>query len=161
MACAVLQTGEHAGWSPALAMNEKLDSMFSKWASGAYQHFVSLVAKSREREIDYIKSIAGGRVWLAPKALEIGLIDNIGGITEAIDFAAKIAQLDDYSVDYVVPEVSPLIAILGQLPINIIKHEDNFWSSFAKRFEAAMGDLNTFSSPKATVTCSQCLIEIL
>ena len=83
------------------------------------------------------------------------------GITEAIDFAAKIAQLDDYSVDYVVPEVSPLIAILEQLPINIIKHEDNFWSSFAKRFEAAMGDLNTFSSPKATVTCSQCLIEIL
>ena len=156
-----VQTGEHAGWSPALAMNEKLDSMFSKWASGAYQHFVSLVAKSREREIDYIKSIAGGRVWLAPKALEIGLIDNIGGITEAIDFAAKTAQLDDYSVDYVVPEVSPLIAILEQLPINIIKHEDNFWSSFAKRFEAAMGDLNTFSSPKATVTCSQCLIEIL
>ena len=156
-----VQTGEHAGWSPALAMNEKLDSMFSRWASGAYQHFVSLVAESRERDIDYIKSIAGGRVWLAPKALEIGLIDRIGGITEAIDFAAEMAQLKDYSVDYVVPEVSPIIAILEQLPINIIKHENSFWSSFAKRFEAAMSDLNNIRSPKATVTCSQCLIEIL
>ena len=156
-----VQTGEHAGWSPALPMNEKLDSMFSRWASGAYQHFVSLVAESRERDIDYIKSIAGGRVWLAPKALEIGLIDNIGGITEAIDFAAEMAQLEDYSVDYVVPEISPFIAILEQLPINIIKNENSFWSSFAKRFEAAMSDLNNISSPKATVTCSQCLIEIL
>ncbi|MDG1988254.1 MAG: signal peptide peptidase SppA, partial [Halieaceae bacterium] len=156
-----VQTGEHAGWSPALPMNEKLDSMFSRWASGAYQHFVSLVAKSRERDIDYIKSIAGGRVWLAPKALEIGLIDNIGGITEAIDFAAEMAHLEDYSVDYVVPEVSPIIAILEQLPINIIRYENSFWSSFAKRFEAAMSDLNSVSSPKATVTCSQCLIEIL
>ena len=82
-------------------------------------------------------------------------------IRDSIDFAAEMAQLEDYSVDYVVPEVSPIIAILEQLPINIIKYENSFWSSYAKRFEAAMSDLNNISSPKATVTCSQCLIEIL
>ncbi len=156
-----VQTGEHAGWNPALPINEKLDVIFSKWAGGAYQHFVSLVAESRGKDKGYIKSIAGGRVWLAPKALEIGLIDSIGGMSKAIEFAAKTAQLEDYTIDYVVPKVSPLVAILEQLPIKISGHNNSIWRDFGKRFEAAMGDLSTISSPKATVTCSRCLIEVL
>ena len=156
-----VKTAENAGWGPALPINEKLDAIFNRWASSAYQHFISLVAESRNRDKAYIKSIAGGRVWLAPRAEEIGLIDQIGGLEEAIEYAANSANLGTYRTDYVVPEVSPLVAILEELPISIGISKNRFWSDFSKRFEAAMSDLDTINSPKATVTCSQCIVEIL
>ena len=43
-----------------------------------------------------LKQIAGGRVWIATSAKEIGLIDEIGGIDDAITYAANMAELEDY-----------------------------------------------------------------
>ncbi len=42
--------------------------------------------------------IAQGRVWTGNKALEIGLVDEIGGIETAIKEAAKLAELENYSL---------------------------------------------------------------
>ena len=72
-----------------------------------YELFVNLVAKSRNLSVEQVDAIAQGRVWAATDALQIGLVDEIGGLPEAISYAAALADLnssDDYSVvGYPVP----------------------------------------------------------
>ena len=67
-----------------------------------YELFVNLVAKSRDLSVEQVDAIAQGRVWAATDALQIGLVDEIGGLPEAISYAAALADLnssDAYSVE--------------------------------------------------------------
>ncbi len=66
-----------------------------------YELFVKLVADSRELTVEQVDAIAQGRVWAATDALQIGLIDEIGTLEDAISYAAALADLtssDQYSV---------------------------------------------------------------
>jgi protease IV len=60
-----------------------------------YNDFVSKVAESRKIPKDKVAEIAQGRVWSGSEAKKIGLVDEIGGLNEAIAFAAKTAKLDN------------------------------------------------------------------
>jgi len=59
----------------------------------SYDRFVSSVARGRNLPIDNIKSIADGRVYTGTKAKDIGLVDEIGGLYDAVDRAAKLAHI--------------------------------------------------------------------
>jgi protease-4 len=66
-----------------------------------YELFVKLVSDSRELTVEQVDAIAQGRVWAATDALQIGLIDEIGTLQDAISYAAALADLtssDQYSV---------------------------------------------------------------
>ena len=66
-----------------------------------YELFVNLVATSRGLSVERVDQIAQGRVWAAADALEVGLVDEIGTLQDAISYAAALADLpssDDYSV---------------------------------------------------------------
>ncbi len=66
-----------------------------------YELFVNLVATSRGLPVERVDEIAQGRVWAATDALEIGLVDEIGSLQDAISYAAALADLpasDDYAV---------------------------------------------------------------
>ena len=66
-----------------------------------YELFVNLVANSRGMEPEKVDEIAQGRVWAATDALQIGLVDEIGSLQDAISYAAALADLnssDEYSV---------------------------------------------------------------
>lgn len=66
-----------------------------------YQRFISLVAKSRKMPISNIDSLGGGRVYTARQALKYKLIDEIGGINKAINYAKKMANLKNgYEITY-------------------------------------------------------------
>jgi protease-4 len=154
-------TSENAGWGVYKGVNEKLDAIFARWANSAYEQFIGLVAASRNREPDYIRSIAGGRVWLAPDALERGLIDKLGNMEEAIADAAQLAGLQEYKTHYVVQEVSPVMALLRQLSSGLTAQASSSYNVFARRMTSLMAMVKDISEPKATVMCSSCLIELL
>ena len=66
-----------------------------------YELFVKLVADSRKLTVEQVDAIAQGRVWAATDALQIGLIDEIGTLEDAISYAAALADMnssDEYSV---------------------------------------------------------------
>ncbi|MBO4634637.1 MAG: signal peptide peptidase SppA [Bacteroidales bacterium] len=66
-----------------------------------YELFVKLVADSRGQSVEQVDAIAQGRVWAATDALKIGLVDEIGGLQDAISYAAAMADMnssDEYSV---------------------------------------------------------------
>ena len=64
-----------------------------------YDLFTRRCAEGRGMSQDDIKKIAEGRVWVGKTGAEIGLVDEIGGLEEAIAYAAKACELEDYKVD--------------------------------------------------------------
>ncbi|MBN1651952.1 MAG: signal peptide peptidase SppA [Bacteroidales bacterium] len=63
-----------------------------------YSSFVNKVAKGRNMNFKAVDAIGQGRVWSGNQALEIGLVDTIGGLEDAIAAAAKRVDLSDYRV---------------------------------------------------------------
>ncbi len=66
--------------------------------SNIYDEFVARVADGRGMTVEQVDSIARGRVWLGSDAIEIGLVDEIGSLNNAIDYAASQAELEDYKL---------------------------------------------------------------
>lgn len=63
-----------------------------------YTRFVSLVAESRDMSVEQVDEIAQGRVWTGRDALEVGLVDYLGGLNEALGYAASQIGSDISSV---------------------------------------------------------------
>jgi protease IV len=59
-----------------------------------YDKFLKLVASSRQRAVQDIGPIAGGRVWSGAQALKLGLVDKLGGMNDAIAAVAREAGLE-------------------------------------------------------------------
>jgi protease-4 len=82
----------------------------------AYAQFVRRVADGRKKSVEDVDKIAQGRVWAGLDAQRIGLVDHLGGLKEATDAAAKLAELGkDYDVDYVEPDLSLREELLMQI----------------------------------------------
>ncbi len=73
-----------------------------------YDRFTSIVAEGRDMDKDFVDSIAQGRVWAGNDALEIGLVDQIGTLQDAILYAAEMTgSADDYAtVSYPKPQTT-------------------------------------------------------
>ena len=70
-----------------------------------YQTFLSRVAAGRKMQVAQVDSIAQGRVWTGERALQIGLVDKLGNLQDAVDCAARLAKLQDYRLrEYPEPE---------------------------------------------------------
>jgi protease-4 len=82
----------------------------------AYQQFLKRVADGRKKTVEEIDKIAQGRVWAGADAQRIGLVDHLGGLKDASDAAAKLAELgSDYDVDYIETELSLREQLLMQI----------------------------------------------
>jgi protease-4 len=82
----------------------------------AYQQFLRRVADGRKKPVEEVDKIAQGRVWAGVDAQRIGLVDHLGGLKDATDSAAKLAELGkDYDVDYIETELSLKEQLLMQI----------------------------------------------
>jgi len=92
-----------------------------------YDTFINHVAKGRGMTYEQVDEIAQGRVWTGSDALEIGLVDQLGGLQDAIDLAVELAQLDDYRIIDLPKQKEPFEQIIedlfGEVKTGIIKNE--------------------------------------
>ena len=154
-------TSKYGGWDPTQAIDDDLDKIFESWGADAYDRFVNFVADSRSQSYEDIKAIAGGRVWIATSAKDIGLIDEIGGIDDAIAYAASLNELEDFKVEYYGQQLSPEELILRELLENFdvsIKEPKVFsaLNGLADFYET----LVDIQKPKALLTCKDCMIDL-
>ncbi len=106
-------TGSQSLLSP---MTEEFASVLQSSVEHGYQRFLNLVARGRDMTPEAVDEIAQGRVWLGERALELGLVDSLGGLPEAIAVAAEIAELgDDFEVLHVKRQLTPQEQLLAQL----------------------------------------------
>ena len=154
-------TAKHGGWDPTQPIDENLDKIFEGWGADTYDRFVNFVAESRSQSYDDINKIAGGRVWIATTAQEIGLVDEIGGIDEAIAYAVAMAELENHAVEYYKKELTPEEMILKELLENFnINIQEPAAFSMLKSLTDIYEQLVGIKQPQVLLTCEACLINL-
>ena len=66
------------------------------YVDGSYEQFINLVAEGRKMDPVKVHEIAQGRVWAGSRAKELGLVDSLGGLNQAVEAAAKRANLTEW-----------------------------------------------------------------
>lgn len=79
-------------------MTEGEKALIQAYVERGYDTFVTRCADGRHKTKEEIDAIGQGRVWTGEQALEIGLVDELGGINQAIETAAGLAGISDYSL---------------------------------------------------------------
>ena len=88
-------------------MNPEEHALMQTMVERGYDLFTSRCAEGRHVSQDYIKSIGEGRVWLGAKGKEIGIVDEMGNIDDAIAKAVELAGLELYKINYYPDVVDP------------------------------------------------------
>ena len=154
-------TSKYAGWDISQPIDDAHAKLINADAAKTYRRFVDLVSESRDKTSDYVFSIASGRVWTGTKALELGLIDQIGQINDAIEKAAELSDLDIYEVRYYKKEISPeqqlIIDILDQFNVNLgVKSK---YIDIIPFFEILSRTISEFE-PTPLYNCTSCDVKI-
>lgn len=103
------------GFGPFTGINENMSALFQSQVEHGYQQFVSLVAKGRNKTVAETSELASGRVWSGEAALDVGLVDQLGGLQLALQRAATLAQLSDWQTRRRLQPVDPRSEFLAAL----------------------------------------------
>ena len=74
--------------------------ILQRYINNGYELFTKRCAEGRNMNIDSLKAIAEGRIYSGTDAMRLGLVDEMGGLEEAIAFTAKKANISDYTIKY-------------------------------------------------------------
>ncbi|MCL2682911.1 MAG: signal peptide peptidase SppA [Bacteroidales bacterium] len=100
------------------------------WIEQTYNTFITHVAEGRNLTKAHVDSIGQGRVWNGIDAKAIGLVDELGGLKEALEKAAELAQIEDYRVVNFPRErdqFEQLLELLGGVKARTVKSEMGEW----------------------------------
>ena len=106
-------------WDERYAMPEYVKNGIQASIDHTYNKFVSKVAENRNMTYEDVLPIAGGRIWAGYKALELGLVDKIGGLDQALKSAAERAGIEDFAVKNYKKPMDPFDLFLNELLENI------------------------------------------
>ena len=115
---------------------DELKDVLQQSVNNNYERFLDIVATGRKLSKDEVRALAGGRVYDGISAQKLGLVDNLGSLGEAIEAAASLAQVTDYSTEYIAPPVSvreQVMRIFSSENLSIGK--SNLNNSWYKAFE--------------------------
>ena len=79
-------------------LNDAEKQMIQNGVDRIYLQFKQRVASGRKKDINYIDSVAQGRVWSGQDALALGLVDRVGNLQDAINCAARMAKLETFGL---------------------------------------------------------------
>lgn len=151
-------------------MSDEMKAMFQLTIENGYDEFITGVAKGRDLDKDYVNSIAQGRIWTGSDALDIGLVDELGNLDEAIAAAAALAGLEpaSYGQRVIEQELDPgeqlLLDLLGGahalgLDFSRMLTPRPAVARVADAVEEALSPLTRFNDPKGIYSHCFCAFE--
>ncbi len=149
------------------AMPPALKHIFEANIRSGYKDFITQVAKYRHMSVEQVDKIGQGRVWSGADAKRIGLVDQLGGLKDAIAAAAKLANISGaYSVDYVTEPLS-----FGDRFVVDLARDDNaamapggglLGSAYVRvlgRFDDSLRTLAHFNDPRGVYAYCTCAVR--
>ncbi|MBT8079828.1 MAG: signal peptide peptidase SppA [Gammaproteobacteria bacterium] len=155
---------------PDREMSADAKALFQAQVEYDYDDFITRVSQHREMAKQDVDDIAQGRVWTGSEALKHGLVDEIGGLDDAIAAAAELADLepDDFGIVHFRQELSPS----EQLIIDFLARSRDigvdFGGLFARRapvdklagiVESALSPLLRFNDPRGIYSHCFCVFR--
>lgn len=110
-----VSTSEWAGLSVTRTLSPQIETVIQRHIERGYLDFISLVAKERKMTLEQVDNIAQGRVWSGKKALELGLVDELGDMEQAVAKAAKLADLTLFDTEVIEQELTPEQLFIQQI----------------------------------------------
>jgi len=124
----IVQRGAHADLSagflfPYRDLNAHEESRYQHLLEDIYITFIEKVAAGRNMDIQSVENVAQGRIFSGTRALEVGLIDSIGSLTDALRIARELAEIPEgRSLRYdEYPKPTFMDRMLGRFPTAIAK----------------------------------------
>ena len=108
-----------ANWDNRFAMPENVTNAIQAGVDDIYDKFVNKVSANRNMRYEEVHAIAKGRIWSGEKALQLGLIDKIGDLDDALESASNMAEIDDYKVVRYFKELDPFEVFINELLDNL------------------------------------------
>ena len=148
-----------ASGDPTKGLSPMFKNIIQAEIEHGYDKFITLVSESRGIDKKQVDNIAQGRVWAGETALELGLVDQLGNIKDAINRAAELAEIDSYetyypseALDWKQRLLSSIFSISGGIiPQSIL---DNF---FVKSSLKTLSEIGSFNDPKGIyLKCENC-----
>ncbi len=149
------------GINPMRGLSPVYADLLQTTIDAGYQQFLTTVATGRDIDIDAVHEVAQGRVWTGAKAQQFGLVDSLGDLEEAIKAAARLANVEDYSLWYVEPERSVEEQLIRSFADNassvIPQFNNNPVARIRKLIRSELGFLERLNDPHhAYVICGDC-----
>ena len=150
-----------AGASVLRDVSPELNEVIQLTIDAAYQQFLNTVAQGRDMDVDAVHEIAQGRVWSGDAAQQLGLVDQLGDLEQAIVSAANLASVNEYSVWHVEPDL-PLDEVLLQKLTAIAtdalpQTSDKLLTQIASKIRQEIGFIGRLNDPHhAYVICTDC-----
>jgi protease-4 len=123
-------------------LSDKEFKIIQQGVDEIYDDFITKVSKGRKKlsKAD-VDSIGQGRVWTGKDALKLGLVDELGGLEEAIEEAAKRADLSDYFILEIPEKTTPLEQLVSKMKEGTDKTIELSWVNLLGLDEKTMAEL--------------------
>ena len=148
-----------AGGDPTKGLSPMFKNIIQAEIEHGYDKFITLVSESRGIDKKQVDNIAQGRVWAGETALELGLVDKLGNIKDAINRAAELAEIDCFVTYYPSKELNwkqQLLSSIFSISGGIIPQSvlENF---FVKSSLKTLSEIESFNDPKGIyLKCEDC-----
>jgi len=160
-------TTDIAGFGVTRPLTDGMSEIIQLNIERGYRDFISLVANNRDMSLEEVDAIAQGRVWSGVKAKELGLVDELGDLEDAVGEAAKIAGLEQYDTLLIEKELSPKEIFLRNLFGNTAKlfapadiRTQGPVEKVLGQLKAELNRLNQFNDPQGIYSfCLTCQIH--
>lgn len=157
-------TTEFAGFGITRPLTDGMADIFQMSIERGYQDFISLVAEHRNMTLEQVDSIAQGRVWSGVRAKELGLVDELGNLPDAIAAAADLAGLNQYESKIIEQQQSPqdlflqnLLGSSASILDNPIQSKVGPATQFLLQVENELTRLDQFNDPQGMYSfCLTC-----
>ena len=159
---------EIAGMSALRELDPRFGEILQRNVESAYRQFITMVGESRGMSPEAVDKIAQGRVWIGSQALELGLVDELGDLDDAVASAAEIAGLESWDIQYVERILSPQEQFwkefFGQALVWGAKMQfadnDSHLMKMVKNLLAETGTVTNLNDPRGVYTlCLQCKVD--
>ena len=125
-------------------------AVFQRMVDWAYEEFLSKVAEGRNLKRPFVEEIAQGRVWSGAEAKKLGLVDELGGLEAAINYAATQAKLGSNYRLTEFPRKKEFAEALQELFEKFIPNNaraSGLTGMISARLEAELAPLRSFNDP--------------
>lgn len=99
------------------------ERLMQKMLERGYDLFLTRCAEGRKMSKEKVNQVAQGRVWTGAKAKELNLVDQLGGISQALEIAAQKAKIKEYSLTKYPEEKSFFQSLLEEEPLLKLRHK--------------------------------------
>ncbi|HJL96499.1 MAG TPA: signal peptide peptidase SppA [SAR86 cluster bacterium] len=145
---------------PTQKIDPALSRILQKEIEYGYERFLNLVSSARNMSVEEVDKIAQGRVWAGSKALELGLVDNLGNLKDAINRAAELAELDEYTTYLPSQDLDwkqRILSNFSNILIGLIP--ESLRENLVIKTIEVLNEIDSFNDPKGLyIRCEDCLI---